>query len=103
MSTRERFLVTCPDCGGQITVDATTGEVLAHRASPQKAKPATKDFDALLKGLDDSKQRAEEIFEQEFSAFKDRDRLLEAKFQEALKRAEEDPDEGPPARPWDLE
>lgn len=102
MSTRERFLVTCPDCGGQITIDAATGEVLGHR-SASKSKPATKDFDALLRGLDDSKHRAEEIFDQEFSALKDRDRLLEAKFQEALKRAEEDPDDRPPARPWDLE
>lgn len=84
-------------------MDAATGEILGHRPSPQKTKPASKDFDSLLKGLGDSKQRAEELFDQEFSAFKDRDRLLDEKFKEALKRAEEDPDDRPPPRPWDLE
>ncbi len=34
---------------------------------------------------------------------KDRDRLLEEKFQEALKRAEEEPDDERPLRPIDLD
>ena len=31
------------------------------------------------------------------------ERLMEEKFREALKRAEEEKDEGPPKRPWDFE
>ncbi len=36
-------------------------------------------------------------------ALEDRDRLLEEKFREAVKNAEDDPDEGPPVRPFDLD
>lgn len=73
---------------------------LAPRA--QGAPAGGKDFDALLKGLDDDKARAEETFEREKAAFADRDRLLEEKFKEAMKRAEEEPDL-PPKRPFDFD
>lgn len=33
----------------------------------------------------------------------DRDRLLEEKFRAAMERAAEEPDEGPPKRPFDLD
>ncbi|MCB1037875.1 MAG: hypothetical protein KDD47_28835, partial [Acidobacteria bacterium] len=62
-----------------------------------------KDFDSLLAGIDDDKARAEQKFEREVAAMKDRDRLLEEKFKEALRRAEEEPDDVPPRRPFDLD
>ena len=61
------------------------------------------DFDSLFAGLEASKARAEDVFAREVSAHQDRDRLMEEKFREAMKRAEEEPDEGPPIRPWDLD
>ena len=83
-------------------MDAATGEVLAHRE--REAPPAGgKDFDDLLEDLDRSKAEAEEVFAREMEAFEDRDRLLEEKFREALKRAEESPDDEPPPRPFDLD
>lgn len=102
MNLKERFQITCPECGGSITVDAATGEVLAHRAASKKATPG-KDFDSLFAGLGEAKSRAEEVFEQQVNAVRQHDRLMEEKFREALKRAEEDPDQGPPVRTWDLE
>ncbi|PYQ59922.1 MAG: hypothetical protein DMF53_17970 [Acidobacteria bacterium] len=83
-------------------LDASTGAVLSHRKAKQPIAGG-KDFDSLLKGLDEEKSRAEDIFQREVSALKDRDRILEEKFREALRRAEEDPDEGPPPRPFDLD
>jgi hypothetical protein len=103
VSLKERFQITCPECGGSITVDAATGEVLSHRAAGKKAVPPGKDFDSLLAGLGQAKSRAEEVFDQQVSAVKNHDRLMEEKFREAMKRAEEDKTEGPPVRPWDLE
>jgi hypothetical protein len=101
VSNPHKLTVACPDCGTEIVVDGATGAVLSHRAA--KAPLAGgKDFDALLKGLDDDKARAEELFEREKAAFADRDRLLEEKFKEAMKRAEEEPDL-PPKRPFDLD
>lgn len=83
-------------------VDAATGEVLSHRE--HRAPPAAgKDFDQLLEDLDRSKVEAEEVFAREMDAMKDRDRLLDEKFREALKRAEESPEDEPPPRPFDLD
>jgi hypothetical protein len=97
-----RLHITCPDCATELVVDAATGEVLSHRA-PRRAPAAGKDFDALLEGLDEARARAEAVFERERSALADRSRLLEEKFEEARKRAEEEGLEGPPERPWDYE
>jgi hypothetical protein len=97
-----KLTVRCPECSADLVIDATTGEVLSHRKAKQPPAGG-KDFDALLKGLDEDKARAEDIFEREKAAMKDRDRLLEEKFREAMRRAEEEPDEGPPLRPFDLD
>jgi hypothetical protein len=97
-----KITVRCPECNSDLVVDADTGQVLSHRR-PKQAPAGGKDFDALLKGLDEDKARAEDVFAREVAALKDRDRLLEEKFREAMRRAEEEPDEGPPPRPFDLD
>lgn len=102
MSDPAPLHVRCPDCACDLVVDASTGEVLSHR-KPREALAGGKDFDSLLAGLDDQKARAEQLFEREKAAFADRDRLLEEKFRAAMKRAEEEPDEKPPASPFDLD
>ena len=83
-------------------VDASTGKILSHQPSREKAKPA-KDFDSLLAGIDDAKARADEIFQQEVRAIRDRDRLMEEKFREAMERVDEVDDGKPPERPWDFD
>ena len=100
--SKQPLIVTCPECGGELTVDSVTGAVVFHKPAPSTSG-AAKDFDRLLADIDDSKTRAQEIFQREISALKDRDRLMEEKFQEALRRAEEEPDDKPPVRPWDLD
>jgi hypothetical protein len=102
VSETRKLTVRCPDCSSDLVIDAETGEVLSHRRAKQPLAGG-KDFDSLLKGLDDDKARAEDVFQREVTALKDRDRLLEEKFREAMRRAEEDPDEGPPRRPFDLD
>ncbi|MBV8199660.1 MAG: hypothetical protein JOZ15_03455 [Acidobacteria bacterium] len=102
MSEHQKLSVTCPDCSSDLVVDAATGEVLSHRR-PKQPPAGGKDLNALLQGLDQDKARAEDIFKREVAAMKDRDRLLEEKFREAVKRAEENPDQGRPPRPFDLD
>jgi len=100
--SKKRFTLTCPDCKADLVIDAATGEILAHR--PAKRVPAGgKDLDSLFADLDQEKARAEDVFEREKAALEDHDRLLEEKFDEALRRAEEEPDDEPPVRPWDLD
>ena len=102
MSETRKLTVRCPDCSSDLVIDAETGEILSHRKAKQPLAGG-KDFDSLLKGLDDDKARAEDVFQREVAAMKDRDRLLEEKFREAMRRAEEDPDKSPPPRPFDLD
>jgi hypothetical protein len=102
VAEHRKLTVRCPECGSDLSVDAATGEVLSHR-TPKRPPAGGKDFESLLAGLDSDKTRAEETFERARAAERDRDRLLDEKFREAMKRAEEEPDEGPPRRPFDLD
>ncbi|HEX2642802.1 MAG TPA: hypothetical protein VHU81_07400 [Thermoanaerobaculia bacterium] len=102
MSTPSKLTIRCPDCNSEMVIDTATGQILSHKKAKQPIAGG-KDFDALLKGLDEEKSKAEDIFQREVAALKDRDRLLEEKFREAMRRAEEEPDEGPPRRPFDLD
>ena len=102
MSENRKLSARCPDCGSDLVIDAATGEVLSHRR-PKQPPAGGKDLEALLQGLDQDKARAEDVFQREVAAVKDRDRLLDEKFKEAVRRAEENPDEGRPPRPFDLD
>lgn len=102
MSESGKLTLRCPDCNSHLVVDSATGEVLSHRL-PDAAPADGKDLSALLDDLEQQKEQAEDIFSREMEALKDRDRLLEDKFAEALKRAEEEPDDEPPVRPFDLD
>ena len=94
--------VRCPDCGCDLTVDAATGEVLFHK-SPKAPPAGGKDLDSLFADMSAQRSRADEVFEREKAAIKDRERLLDEKFKEAWKRAEEDPTTGKPVRPFDMD
>jgi uncharacterized Zn finger protein (UPF0148 family) len=98
MADTTRFTLICPCCEATLTVDAQTGTILSHE---EKAKPAAS-FDEMLKGLDKQKQQREQIFQQELGSLKDRERLLEEKFREAMKRAEKDKDK-PFINPLDVD
>ena len=94
-----RFHITCPDCGGRITIDAESGEILYHKA-PKHPPAGGRSFEDLMRDLDDEKVRAEQVFEQEKAAMRDRDRILEDRFREAMKRAEGLDDDEPPPGPF---
>ncbi len=93
--------ILCPECKAEIVIDQETGTVVLHT----KAKPAEKvSFEERLQALDKDKQKAEDIFSKEVQAFKDKDRLLEEKFQQAMKKAKEKKDgpDKPPVKDIDL-
>ena len=101
MSPATRHPVRCPECGSELVVDASTGEILSHRA-PKAPLAGGKTLDSLFADLESRKADAEDRFERERAAHADRERLLEEKFREALKRADETPDEAI-RRPFDDE
>lgn len=98
MIDKSRFTIICPCCEATLTVDSQTGALLSHE---EKAKPLAS-FDEMVKGLDKQKQVREQIFSQELSSMKDRERILEEKFQEAMKRAEKEKDK-PYLNPLDMD
>ena len=94
----EKYTVTCPCCDASLTIDAQTGALLAH----EEKKKVHGSFEELKGELSKQKENRDQIFAQEMSSMKDRERLLEEKFKEALKRA--DTDTGTPYRnPLDLD
>lgn len=82
-----KYSIICPCCETTLTVDAETGALVAH----EEKKKVLGSFEDLKSDLSKKKELRENIFAQEMSSMKNRERLLEEKFQEALKRAENDP------------
>ncbi len=94
----EKFTIICPCCDAALTIDAQTGAILAHEEKTKKRGS----FEDLKGELVKQKEARENIFAQEMSSQKDRQRILEEKFQEALKRADTDADK-PFKNPLDLD
>jgi hypothetical protein len=94
----KNFEITCPCCEALIVVDRISGEVLLHKAKERKASGS---LDSMVAGLEAQKSEMQARFEREMASQKDRGRLLEEKFQEALQRAEKS--DKPVVNPMDLD
>ncbi|MGH9949338.1 MAG: 2-nitropropane dioxygenase [Pyrinomonadaceae bacterium] len=94
----EKFTIICPCCETTLTIDGATGALLAH----EEKKKVLGSFEDLKSELSKKNETRDQIFAQEMSSMKDRERLLEEKFQEALKRADKDSDV-PFRNPLDLD
>ncbi len=94
----KKFNIICPCCEANLTIDAETGAILAHE---EKAKKLGS-FEDLKNDLAKQKELRENLFAQEMSSQKDRERILEEKFKEAMKRADTDSDK-PFRNPLDLD
>jgi len=86
MEEGSRFTILCPCCEATLVIDAHTGAIISHQ---EKAKPLAS-FDEMKKDLDRQKQLRDQLFSQEMGSVKDRERLLEEKFRDAMKRAEDE-------------
>ena len=94
----EKFNVICPCCEATLTIDAQTGSILAH----EEKKKVHGSFEDLRGELSKQKELREQLFAQEMSSVKDRERLLEEMFREALKKADTTSDQ-PFKNPLDLD
>jgi len=97
----EPFEVKCPCCGALLTVDAETKAVLSH-VPPVKPKTFN-DFEEAARAMREQEGRKESIFRQAVDAEKNKASLLEKKFQDAVKKAKESPDEPRRIRDFDLD
>jgi len=81
------FEITCPCCESLIVVDPVSGEVLFHK---EKERKISGSLESMVSGLEAQNSEAAKRFDKQLESQKDRARLLEEKFQEALKRADKD-------------
>ena len=92
--------VTCPCCQSKLVVDADLSVVLSH-VTPPKAAPDV-DLSDAARILADQAQRREDKFRDSWEAERKKEDVLTRKFEEALKKAKEQP-AVKPLRDFDLE
>ena len=91
--------ITCPCCQSRLVVDTQLGVVLSHE-EPPKAAPDV-DISDAARILAEQAQRREDKFRQSWEAESKKEDVLTRKFEEALKKAKEQPAEKP-LRDFDL-
>ncbi len=94
------FEVLCPCCGATLVVDTNLKRVVSHTEPEREDTP---DLDAAQKILAEEAARREAAFKQSVEAEKTRGDALSKRFEEALRKAREEPIGPPPKRDFDLD
>lgn len=87
--TREPFEVVCPCCQAKLRVDPELRAVLSHEPPPDER--TVKNLTDAVKGLQAEAAQRQARFEKSLKAEKSKKSLLDKKFQEALKKAKDEP------------
>ncbi len=93
-----KLTVVCPCCEAKIILDQLTGAVLAHQ-EPDSGPAKT--FEQAAADEKNKRQEAADRFSQAFHEHEHREEILEKKFEEAVKRAEND--DKPPPHPFEFD
>jgi hypothetical protein len=91
--------ITCPCCKSVLRVDTELGVVLSHETPPKAVHDV--DISDAANILAGEAQRREDKFRQSWDAELKKEDILSRKFEEALKKAKEQPAEKP-IRDFDL-
>jgi hypothetical protein len=94
----KNFELICPCCEALIVIDRLSGEVLLHKAKEVKISGS---LESMVSNLEVQKSEAAKRFDKQLESQKDRARILEEKFKEALQRAEKS--DKPVVNPMDLD
>jgi hypothetical protein len=92
--------VVCPCCQSKLTVDPELSVVLSH-VSPPKPAPDV-DINDAARILAEQARKREDKFRDSWEAESKKEDVLNRKFEEALKKAKDQPSEKP-MRDFDLE
>lgn len=84
-----------------LRIDPVTQSVIAHTPAPRKR--TFEDLSSAAQAARDQDARRDSIFAQSVEAQRNRDDILNKKFKEAFRKAEESPDTGKPLREFDLD
>ena len=92
--------VICPCCGARLKIDPALGKVIAHE--PPARRSRAPDLNRASRVLEKEAARREALFKESAEDEKTKPQLLERKFEEALKKAKDEP-AGPTIRDIDLD
>jgi hypothetical protein len=81
--------VVCPCCSATLTIDPTLSVVLNHKLPPKPQLIA--ELKNAANFVKEEATRRDEKYQQIVEAEKNKSKVLEAKFQELLKKAKEEP------------
>ena len=96
------FEVVCPcGCGAVLKIDPETRAVISHFV-PEKPR-SIEDLAAAVAKLKGEESRRDEVFRKQVEAERAHGRVLEKKFDELFRQAQENPDLTPPKRDIDLD
>lgn len=101
MAQQDLLTIQCPCCDAEIVVDKSTGAVIRHKA-PDKPREVA-DMEAAMERYKGEAGRREDAFAKGVADHKNRDSILNKKFDEMLRLAKEDPDSPPPKRDIDFD
>jgi hypothetical protein len=97
--TEPSIEVTCPCCEAKLTVDTELAVVLSH-VSPPRVAPDV-DINDAARILEEQARKREDKFRDSWAAESRKEDVLNRKFEEALKKAKDQPAEKP-LRDFDL-
>ena len=86
---KEPIEVVCPCCQAKLRVDPELQAVLSYEPPPEER--TVKDLTEAVKGLQAEAAQRQAKFEESLKAEKGKKNLLDRKFQEALKKAKDEP------------
>jgi hypothetical protein len=93
------FTITCPCCNGRLTIDPKIEAVVAHEAPPRSRSGLG--LGEAINSLEGEAARREERFKEQMKAEQNKSKVLDAKLQQALKKAKDDPTK--PLNPMDMD
>jgi len=85
----EPFEIVCPCCHAKLRIDPELRAVLSHEPPPEER--TVKNLDQAVKGLRAEAAQRQAKFEESVRAQKGKKDLLDRKFQDALKKAKDEP------------
>ena len=86
---KEPFEVVCPCCQAKLRVDPELQAVLSYEPPPEER--TVKNLTDAVKGLQAEAAQRQAKFEESLKAEKSKKNLLDRKFQDALRKAKDEP------------
>ena len=93
--------IECPCCEATLKIDPEVRAVISHKAKERPHSIA--DLGVGLQKLKEQESQRDALFNKQVEQMKSQKDVLARKFDELLKQAKEDPNQGPPPKLFDLD